>query len=158
MDPLVLVTNLNKRFKDIRWLYNNKTNRISIKTRKNAFVLQIPIPLANLFGLQESDVDYVNPMITNHKFLDTWYYKVFWTEKFMNVMKTQNNLSIYELLGDHGFPTKNFFYIAISSNDEYHVKRPLNLEIHRPRYALVYNNIIEDSIVDNSYYKILKTI
>ena len=158
LDPLVLVTNLNKRFKDIRWSYNNKTNRISIKTRKNAFVLQIPIPLANLFGLQESDVDYVNSMITNHKFLDTWYYKVFWTEKFMNVMKTQNNLSIYELLGDQGFPTKNFFYIAISSNDEYHVKRPLNLEIHRPRYALVYNNIIEDSIVDNSYYKILKTI
>ena len=76
----------------------------------------------------------------------------------MNVMKTQNNLSIYELLGDQGFPTKKIFYIAISSNDEYHVKRPLNLEIHRPRYALVYNNIIEDSIVDNSYYKILKTI
>ena len=25
-------------------------------------------------------------------------------------------------------------------------------------YALVYNNIIEDSIVDNSYYEILKTI
>ena len=56
------------------------------------------------------------------------------------------------------FQRKIFFYIAISSNDEYHVKRPLNLEIHRPRYALVYNNIIEDSIVDNSYYKILKTI
>ena len=110
LDPLVLVTNLNKRFKDIKWSYNNKTNRISIKTRKNAFVLQIPIPLANLFGLQESDVDYVNPMITNHKFLDTWYYKVFWTEKFMNVMKTQNNLSIYELLGDHGFPTKFFLH------------------------------------------------
>ena len=55
-------------------------------------------------------------MITNHKFLDTWYYKLFWTEKFMNVMKTQNNLSIYELLGDHGFPTKTFFtsqYLAM---------------------------------------------
>ena len=34
----------------------------------------------------------------------------------------------------------------------------INLQLHRPRYALVYNNIIEDSIVDNSYYKILKTI
>ena len=109
LDPLVLVTNLNKRFKDIRWSYNNKTNRVSIKTQKNAFVLQIPIPLANLFGLQESDVGYVNSMITNHKFLDTWYYKIFWTEKFMNVMKTQNNLSIYELLGDHGFPNENSF-------------------------------------------------
>ena len=71
LDPLVLVTNLNKRFKDIRWSYNNKTNRVSMKTRKNAFVLQIPIPLDNLFGLQESDVDYVNSMTTNHKFLDT---------------------------------------------------------------------------------------
>ena len=34
----------------------------------------------------------------------------------------------------------------------------MNLEMHRPKYALVYNNIIEDSIVDNSYNKILKTI
>ena len=65
LDPLVLITNLNKRFKDISWSYNNKTNCISIKTRKNAFVLQIPIPLANLFGLQESDVGYLNSMITN---------------------------------------------------------------------------------------------
>ena len=30
--------------------------------------------------------------------------------------------------------------------------------MHRPRYALVYNNTIEDSIVDNSYYKVLNTI
>ena len=52
LDPLVLIANLNKRFKDIRWSYNNKTNHVSIKTRKNALVLQIPIPLANLFGLQ----------------------------------------------------------------------------------------------------------
>ena len=74
--------------------------------------------MANLFGLQESDVGYLCSMITNHKFLDTWYYKIFWTEKFMNVMKTQNNLSIYELLGDHGFPTEKFFYIALSSNDD----------------------------------------
>ena len=34
LDPLVLIANLNKRFKDIRWSYNNKTNRVSIKTRK----------------------------------------------------------------------------------------------------------------------------
>ena len=51
-----------------------------------------------------------------------------------------------------------FFYIALSSYDEFHIKRQINLQIHRPRYALVYNNIIEDSIVDNSYYKVLKTI
>ena len=52
LDPLVMIANLNKKFKDIGWVYNNKTNRVSINTRKNAFVLQIPIPLANLFGLQ----------------------------------------------------------------------------------------------------------
>ena len=34
LDPLVLVTNLNKRFNHIRWWYNNKTNRVSIKTRQ----------------------------------------------------------------------------------------------------------------------------
>ncbi len=32
LDLLVLVTNLNKRFKDIRWCYNNKTNRVSINS------------------------------------------------------------------------------------------------------------------------------
>ena len=73
-------------------------------------------------------------------------------------MKTKNDLSIYELLGTNGFQTENFFYIALSSYDEFHIKRPINLQMHRPRYALVYNNIIEDSIVDNSYYKVLKTI
>ena len=46
----------------------------------------------------------------------------------------------------------------MSSNDVFKCQRSINLELHRPRYALVYNNIIEDSIVDNSYYKILKTI
>ena len=97
-------------------------------------------------------------MTQNHLFKKSWFYKVFWTEKFMEVMKTQNNLSIYELLAAKNFLTQNYFYIALSSNDEYQINRPVNLEIHRPRYALVYNNIIEDSIVDNNYYKILKTI
>ena len=46
----------------------------------------------------------------------------------------------------------------MSSNDVFSFQHSINLELHRPRYALVYNNIIEDSIVDNSYYKILKTI
>ena len=73
-------------------------------------------------------------------------------------MKVQNNLSIYELLANNNFSTANFFYIALATQDEYQVKRPINLDLYRPRYALVYNNIIEDSIVDNNYYKILKTI
>ena len=30
--------------------------------------------------------------------------------------------------------------------------------MHRPRYALVYNNIIEDSFVDSHYHKVLNTI
>ena len=45
---------------------------------------------------------------------------------------------------------RDIFFFALSSNDEFHLKRPLNLEIHRPRYALVYNNKIEDSIEENS--------
>ena len=60
-------------------------------------------------------------------------------------MKIKNNLSIYEILSNNNFSTTNFFYIALSANDEYQIKRPINLELHRPRYALVYNNIIEGS-------------
>ena len=56
------------------------------------------------------------------------------------------------------FPTENFFYITLSSYDELYVKQPINLEMQRPRYTLVYKNIIEDSSVDNSCYKILKTV
>ena len=153
LDPLVMISNLNKKFKeeDITWKYNNRSHHVSIKTRKNAYVLQIPIALGNLFGLQESDVSFVNAMTNNHDFKKAWFYKLFWTENFIDVMKTQNNHSIYELLGNNGFPTEHYFYIALSSYDEFHIKRPINLKMHRPRYALVYNNIIEDSIVDNSY-------
>ena len=160
LDPLVLISNLNKRFKreEVTWKYNNGSQHISIKTGKHSYVLQIPISLGNLFGLEESDVVFVNSMTTNHTFKDTWFYKLCWTERFIDVMKTKNDLSIYELLGTNGFQTEKFFYIALSSYDEFHIKRPINLQMHRPRYALVYNNIIEDSIVDNSYYKILKTI
>ena len=160
LDPLVLISNLNKRFReeDITWKYDNKSQHISVKTRKRAYILQIPIPLGNLLGLQNSDVGYVNAMTSSHEFRSTWFYKLFWTQKIIDVMKSKNNLSIYELLGNNGFPTEKCFYIALSSHDEFQFKRPINLEIHRPRYALVYNNIIEDSIVDNSYYKILKTI
>ena len=160
LDPLTLINNFNKRFEKekIEWLYSNQSQRTTIKTNKHAYILQIPCPLGYLLGFQDSDVSFSNNIIRNHLFKDSWFYKVFWTEKFIDVMKTKNNLSIYEILANNNFSTTNFFYIALSSHDEYQIKRPINLELHRPRYALVYNNIIEDSIVDNNYYKVLKTI
>ena len=111
-----------------------------------------------MLGLQEIDIDFSNPMTGNHVFKSSRYYKLFLTEKLIKVMKTDNNLSVYELLGKNSFPVENFFYVALSSNDELNFNQSINLGLHRPRYALVYNNIIEDSIVDNNYYKILKTI
>ena len=51
---------------------------------------------------------------------------------------------------------KGYFHLVLSNDDEYHMKNKLNLEIHRPRYALIYNNIIKDSTVDNKYYKVLE--
>ena len=160
LDPVTLITNFNKKFKKdkIKWQYDDRTHRISINTKKNAYLLQIPIPLGNLLGLQETDINFSNPMIANHVFKSTWYYKVFLTEKLVDIMKNKNNLSVYELLGKNSFPVDNFFYVALSSNDEFNFNQSINLGLHRPRYALVYNNIIEDSIVDNNYYKILKTI
>ena len=58
------------------------------------------------------------------------------------------------------FQQRNFSILLYSlcSYDERHIKRPINLQMHYPWYALVYNNIIENSIVDDSYYKDLKTI
>ena len=56
------------------------------------------------------------------------------------------------------YQVEDFSYIGSTSHDVFQFQQSINLQLHRPRYALVYNNIIEDSIVDNSYYKILKTI
>ena len=79
-----------------------------IKSKKNAYLLQIPIPLGNLLGLQESNVDFVNPMVNSHLFRPSWFYKLFYTDKLIDVLKTQNNLSIYELLGKIIFRLKIF--------------------------------------------------
>ena len=160
LDPNVLISNFNKKFKKekIEWVYDKLNQRISLRTKKNAYLLQIPIHLGNILGLQESDVNYSNLMATSHLFRPLWFYKAFLTEKLVDVMKIQNDLSIYELLGNNDFPVEDFFYIGLSSNDVFQFQQSINLQLHRPRYALVYNNIIEDSIVDNSYYKILKTI
>merc|ERR1712148_95135 len=85
LDPLVLTSNLNKKFKEeeITWKYNNGSQHVSIKTGKRSYVLQIPFSLGNLFGLEESDVEFVNTMTTGHEFKDTWFYKLFWTEKII---------------------------------------------------------------------------
>ena len=155
----VLVSNFDKKFinEALEWSYEKIKHRMLLKSKKNAYLLQIPIPLGNLLGLQESNVDFVNPMVNSHLFRPSWFYKFFYTDKLIDVLKTQNNLSIYELLGKNSFPVESFFYIASSSYDECRFQRSITLELHRPRYALVYNNIIGDSIVDNNYYKILKT-
>ena len=160
LDPNVLISNFNKKFKKekIEWVYDKLNQRISLRTKQNAYLLQIPIQLGKILGLQESDVNYSNQMATSHLFRPLWFYKAFLTEKLVDVMKIQNDLSIYELLGNNDFPVEDFFYIGLSSNDVFQFQQSIDLQLHRPRYALVYNNIIEDSIVDNSYYKILKTI
>ena len=83
LDPLVLISNLNKRFKreEVSWKYNNRSEHVSIKTGKHSYGLQISFSLGNLFGLEESDVAFVNTMTTSHELKDTWFYKLFWTEK-----------------------------------------------------------------------------
>ena len=73
-------------------------------------------------------------------------------------MKNKNNTLIYELLGQNNFPVKGYFYLALSHNDTYQILNEINLKIHRPRYALLYNNIIVNSIVNDGYFKILKTV
>ena len=64
--------------------------------------------MGNLFGLLNSDVGFVNDMTSSHEFKSTWFIRYFWTEKLIDVMKSKNNLSIYELLGNNGFPTEKF--------------------------------------------------
>ena len=81
-----------------------------------------------------------------------------WSSESIKVMNDQNNMSAYSLLHENNYPTDGYFYLAMSYYDTYQIRKELNLELHRPKYALIYNNIIEESIVDNSYYKILKII
>ena len=95
-------------------------------------------------------------MATSHLFRPLGFYKTFLTEKLVDVMKIQNDFSIYELLGNNDFPVEDFFYIGLSSNDVFQFQQSINLQLHRPKYSLVYINTIENSIVDDNYYKILK--
>ena len=160
-DPVPLTSNLNKTFKleNIKWKYNIKSNQLSVSTNEYAYVLQIPCSLGNMLGMKEEEINFDNEMVNNHHFKQIWLnYNVLYTTKFIDIVKKENNLSIYELLDKNNFPSKGFFYLAMSYNDQFNIKNELHLQMHHPRYAFIYNNIIEDSIVDNSYYKILKTV
>ena len=68
LNPDVLISNFNKKFlnEQLEWSYDKIKHRMLIKSKKNAYLLQIPIPLGNLLGLQESNVDLVNPMVNSH--------------------------------------------------------------------------------------------
>ena len=161
VDPVLLTSNLTKKInaERIEWKYDNKINQVSVSTQDNAYILQIPCLLGNMLGMRKEEVRFDNAMVFNHLFKNEWTnYNVLYTTKFVDVMKDENNLSIYEILDKNNFPSDGFFYVAISYNDQYYIKNEINLEMHYPRYAFVYNNIIEDSIFDNSYYKILKTV
>ena len=98
-------------------------------------------------------------MVTNHLFKEEWTkYNLLMTYKFIEVYKRFLHASAYETLNNNNYSPDGYFYLALSYDDEYLIENEINLNMHRPNYALIYNNIIEDSIVDNSYYKILKTI
>ena len=79
LNPDVLVSNFNKKFlnEQLEWSYDKIKHRMLIKSKKNAYLLQIPIPLGNLLGLQESNVDFVNPMVNSHLFRPSWFYNFF---------------------------------------------------------------------------------
>lgn len=160
LDPYIVIKNLNKKCKNekIEWKYDDQQHRISILTDNDAYVLKIPYYLGIMLGFQDGAVNYNNPMVFNHTFKNSWFYKVFCTPKFIDVMKKENDLSIYELLNDNNFPVEGYFYLAMSHNDTYQIENQVNLGIHHPRYALLYNNVIKDSIVDNGYYKVLKSV
>ena len=166
-DPKILVNNLNNIFEfdeeifnsGIKWKYNGESNKISLSSSKNSYILQIPTAFGNMIGLEKDISSFKNSMVTNHFFNQSWLkYNLFMTNKFIEVYKTFLHSSAYETLSNNNYPPDGYFYLALSYDDEYHIENEINLNMHRPNYALIYNNIIEDSIVDNSYYKILKTI
>ena len=79
LGSLLLISNLNKqsREEDITWKFNNRSQHVSIRTRKQSYILQIPFSLGSLSGLQESDVEFVNTMTSSHELEDTLLYNQF---------------------------------------------------------------------------------
>lgn len=80
------------------------------------------------------------------------------TQNFLDTMNDVHIKSIYEYLNEHNYPVDGYFYIGISRNDNYVFKIPINTTFHRPNYGLLYNNIIAESMLNNNYYKKLKSI
>ena len=85
LDPLVIISNQNKKIReeDITCKYNNRSQHVSIKTRKQGYVLQTLFSLGNLFGPDKSGAEFVNSMTNSHEFKDTWFYTLFWTENLL---------------------------------------------------------------------------
>ena len=48
-----------------------------LKQENTVMFYKFHFTLGNLFGLEESDVEFVNTMTTGHEFKDTWFYKYF---------------------------------------------------------------------------------
>ena len=72
-----LILPKSSKRKKIEWSYDKITHKISVRSQKSAYLLQIPIPLGNLLGFHESDISFTNPMITSHLFRPSWFYKEF---------------------------------------------------------------------------------
>ena len=155
----VIFSNLKEVFNNFVSLdYDENANIFSISSTHNAYIIQLPIPLGNVIGMRKNDIQFNNKMIYNHTFKSDWYYNCEMTPKFLDTMNDKHNKSIYEYLNDHNYPVDGYFYLGISRNDKYIFKRPINTNFHRPNYGLIYNNIISESILNNKYYKILKSI
>ena len=166
-DPKILVNNLNNIFdfneeifnQGIKWKYNGESNKISVSSSGNSYILQIPNAFGNMIGLEKNISSFQNSMVTNHLFKEAWIkYNLLMTDKFIEVYKTFLHSSAYETFNNNYYCPDGYIYLALSYDDEYHIESEINLNMHRPNYALIYNNIIEGSIVDNSYYKMLNTI
>ena len=110
-DPKVLFKNFNNKLFDnfILWNYDEQTNKCKITSSKNAYLIQIPIPFANMIGLYKDEVNITNDMILNHLFKSDWYYNFIYTENFMKVMKEENNVSVYEFLNKKIIQLRDIF-------------------------------------------------
>ena len=154
----VIFSNLKEILKNFVSLeYDENTNKFSISSTRNGYIIQLPIPLGNVIGMRQNDIEFDNKMIYSHTFKQDWFYNCEMTQNFLDTMNDVHNKSIYEYLNEHNYPVDGYFYIGISRNDKYVFKRPINTTFHRPNYGLLYNNIIAESMLNNNYYKILKS-
>ena len=134
-NPKIFFANLNIKLgnSSLKWEYNEHTNKCSISTSENAYIIQIPIVLANMLGMYDNDVSYDNTMVFHHPFKANWWYNLIDTDNFVKVMSDENNISAYENLYKNNYPVDGDFYLGMSYNDEYKFERPINLKLHRPK-------------------------